>query len=372
MRIALVATGGFDRSGQTNVIPALLALVERLARENDVVVYVLRYHGEACRYRLLGATICNLGRPAGLLNQYRAARAAVERDGPFDVIHGYWAVPAGLVAAAVGRRLGIPSVVTCDSGEFVALPSIGYGQQLRMRSRLAVAAATRLATSVTVCTMFQSHLALRRRIKARVIPIGVDAEVFTPPASPPGDARPFRLLHIASLNPVKGQAVLLEALAELVRAGFDVTIDVAGEDTLGGSLRLAATRLHIADRVRFLGYLSSHDLVPLYHSAHLFVLSSLHEAAGVVLLEASACGVPVVGSAVGYLADWAPDASLTVPANDPRALANAIGGLLTDPQRRRAQAARAQAFAVAHDADWTAAAFQAHYAELRPASRRHR
>ncbi len=364
MRIALVATGGFDRSGRVNVIPALLALVERLARENDVVVYVLQYHDEPCRYQLLGATICDLGRPAGLLNQYRAARAAVARDGPFDVIHGYWAVPAGFVAAAVGRRLGIPSVVTCDSGEFVALPSIGYGQQLRIRSRLAVGAATRLATSVTVCTTFQAQLALQNGIKARVIPIGVDTQIFTPTASPRDVTPPFRLLHVASLNPVKGQAVLLEALRELVREGLDVTLQIAGEDTLGGALRGAATRLGIADRVRFLGYLSSHDLVPLYHSTDLFVLSSLHEAAGVVLLEAAACGVPVVGSAVGFLADWSPDAALTVPANEPRTLATAIGALLTDPHRRHAQAARARAFAVAHDADWTAATFRTHYAEL--------
>lgn len=372
MRIAFVATGGFDRSGRVNVIPALLGLVARLARENTVVVYVLRYHDEPCCYPLQGATICDLGRPDGLWNQYRAVRAAIERDGPFDVIHGYWAVPAGLVAAVAGRRLGIPSIVTCDSGEFVALKSINYGQQLRTRSRLAVAAATRLATCVTVCTTFQAQLASQNGIKAHVVPIGVDRQIFTPARRPRAHMPPFKLLHVASLNPVKGQAVLLDALSTLVRGGLDVTLDVVGEDTMGGSLHATAERLGLSDRVRFLGFQSSHALVSLYHSAHLFVLSSLHEAAGVVLLEAAACGTPVVGSAVGFLADWSPDAALSVRTNDSRALATAIGALLTDPQRSQSLASRAHAFAVEHDADWTAVTFQTLYAELGRASRRRR
>ncbi len=204
------------------------------------------------------------------------------------------------------------------------------------------------------------------------MPIGVDTQIFMPSDGGRADTSPFRLLHVASLNPVKGQTILLEAVDALVRDGVDVTLDVVGEDTLSGSLRSAAARLGIADRVRFLGFRSSHDLVPLYHSAHLFVLSSLHEAAGVVLLEAAACGVPVVGSAVGYLADWAPDAAAAVPPNDPRALAAAIGALLADPPRRQALASRAQTFALEHDANATAAAFQSLYTELVQSSPRHR
>ncbi|MGC4081373.1 MAG: hypothetical protein QM736_04475 [Vicinamibacterales bacterium] len=56
MRIAFVATGGFDRSGQDRIIPSLLWLIERLARTHDVTVYVLRYHDTPCRYPLAGAT----------------------------------------------------------------------------------------------------------------------------------------------------------------------------------------------------------------------------------------------------------------------------------------------------------------------------
>jgi len=124
MRIALVVTGGFDRSGRERVIPSLLWLVERLARRHEVFVYVLRYHDKPCRYNLAGATIQDLGRPKGLCRQYAALSSAMRADCPFDIIHAYWGLPAGLLATIIGRRLGVPSVVTCDSGEFVALPRI--------------------------------------------------------------------------------------------------------------------------------------------------------------------------------------------------------------------------------------------------------
>ena len=144
MRIALVVTGGFDSSGRQHVIPTLLALVERLSRRHEVFVYVLRYLAQPSTYRLLGVTVRDLGRPTGVRQQYGRLIAALKSDGPFDVLHAYWGIPAGLVTALAGRRSTCTTVVTCDSGEFVALPDIGYGSQLRIRQRLAMRATAQL------------------------------------------------------------------------------------------------------------------------------------------------------------------------------------------------------------------------------------
>src|SRR5262245_12876199 len=133
MRIALVVTGGFDASGRQYVIPTLLSLVERLARRHDVFVYVLRYHAQPSTYTLVGASIRDLGRPNGVRHQYGRLVTALKHDGPFSVLHAYWGLPAGLVTAVAGKRLRVPSVITLDSGEFVALPDIEYGSQLRAR-----------------------------------------------------------------------------------------------------------------------------------------------------------------------------------------------------------------------------------------------
>ncbi len=363
VRIALVVTGGVDQSGREKVIPAVLWLIERLARQHDVFVYALRYHEQPCSYPLLGAIVRDLGRPAGAVRQYTALLAALKHDGPFDVVHGYWALPAGLAAAAAARRLGIPSVVTCDSGEFSAIREIDYGLQIRWRQRTAVSAALKLASRVTVCTAYMERLARAHGTIPVVIPLGVDGHVFTPPPQPPAGP-PWRLLNVASLNPVKDHRTLIEALRIVVDQVGDVHLDLAGEDTMRGTLRDAVARLAIDNRVTFHGPLPSDEVAALYRRAHLFVLSSRHEAAGVVALEAAASCVPVVGTSVGYVADWTPLSARAVPPADPRGLADAIVGLLNDPAARRRLASSAHDWAVAHDADWSAAEFTRLYASL--------
>jgi glycosyltransferase involved in cell wall biosynthesis len=361
VRIALVVPGGVDASGRERVIPSLLSLIARLAATSESLVYVLRYHPEPRSYSLLGATVHDLGSPRGVRRQYRALMRALRRHGPVDVIHGWWALPSGFVASAVGRRLGIPSVVTCDSGEFVQIPDIAYGSQLHWRQRLAVAATLRLATRVTVCSRYQAELASACGARAEIVPIGVDKSLFVPAARVEGP--PWRLLHVASLNRVKDQPTLLAGFQRLIDRGIDAHLDIVGEDTLNGAIQDLAGTLGIGARVTFHGFLCSEELVPLYQRAHLLVVSSRHEAAGVVVLEAAACSTPVVGTRVGYLADWTPDNAVTVPPRDAPALAAAVADLLCDRSKRDGIAKSAREWALAHDADWTAQQFERIYRE---------
>src|SRR6266446_2244036 len=104
MRIGLVVTGGVDASGRERVVPALLWLIERLARRHDVHVFALHYYREPCTYSLLGATVHDVGRvdgPPGLRRLRVRARLqqALQARGPFDLLHAYWGMP-GIVATA--------------------------------------------------------------------------------------------------------------------------------------------------------------------------------------------------------------------------------------------------------------------------------
>jgi len=155
-----------------------------------------------------------------------------------------------------------------------------------------------------------------------------------------------------------------EAVALLRARGVDVRLTLVGEDTLSGSLQALAAGLGVGDRVTFQGFLPSDRLPELYTQAHLYVQSSRHEAAGVAVLEAAAAGVPVVGTAVGYVKDWARLRAVAVPPGDPGWLAEAIADLLRDPDRRARLAAAARAWVVIHDADWTAARFEEIYRAL--------
>lgn len=365
MRLAMVVTGGLHPSGREQVVPSLLALFERLARTHDVHAFAVRHLPQPHTYTLRGITVHDLGRPTAPLGlrrraQGRALGRAMAEVGAFDLVHGFWADPAGLLAARMGRRFHIPSVVTCDSGEFVAIPDIGYGSQRTFRGRARVREACKAADRVHVCTAFMRTLASQHGVDASVIPLGI---ITTEDASRPERSHGLRLLQVASLSHVKNQVVLIEAVALLAR-DIDVRLDLAGEDTLDGSLQAYARDLEIADRVVFHGYVTNDQLAPLFASADMYVQSSWHEAAAVSVLEAAAAGIPVVGTKAGYIADWSPDRAVAVDAATPHALANAIRALHTDRSRANAMSAAARVWARAHDADWTAAQFDQLYREL--------
>jgi len=371
MKIAVVVTGGLHPSGLDQVVPAWLALFERLARSHEIHAFALRHLSEPQTYPLRGFTVHDLGRPSAPLGfarraqEYALARALGEH-GPFDVVHGFWADPAGQLAARAGRRLKIPSVVTCDSGEFVSVPSIKYGSQRTWRGRRAVQDACALASRVHVCSHFMAALAAARGIKATIIPltsVTSRAATIKPPSRRSADA-PFRLVQVASLSKVKNQRLLIDAL-RIVREKIDATLDLVGEDTLGGSLQQHTAAIGLAPHVTFHGFLQQDKVLDVLAGADLYVQSSLHEAAGVSVLEAAAAGVPAVGTQAGYVADWSPLKAMAVGDAIPESLADAILALHADGDRRRSMAAAARTFAIAHDATWAAAKFDEMYRSLK-------
>lgn len=362
MRIALIVPGGLHPSGSAQVVPALLWLIERLAGDHEVHAFALRHLAEPATYPLAGATIHDLGRPQGTWAQWRELRRALVSCGRFDVLHGYLAHPAGMLAAIAGRTLKTPTVVSCDSGEFVALGDIGYGSQLRPSGRAAVAIACRLATRVHVTTRFMADQAQAHGVDAIRIPLGVDTgRVSVRP--PLAEGPPWRLLQVASLNRVKDQSTLLTAL-RIVREKTDVRLDLVGEDTLGGVLQRQAADSGLDDAVSFHGWRSHDALRPFHDAAHLYVQSSRHEGAGIAVLEAGASGVPIAGTAVGYVSDLAPQAAMAVPPSDPVALAAAVIRLLQNPTERSSIADAAREFARSRDADWTSRKLVELYASI--------
>ena len=199
-------------------------------------------------------------------------------------------------------------------------------------------------------------------VAAHRIPLGVDLAAW-PPRDPVrrDPNRPARLVHVASLNPVKDQSTLLRALASLMRSGVDFEMSVVGEDTLNGSIQSMAAELRLSERVRFLGFLPQRQLRPIVEAADLMVLSSRHEAGPLALLEAAVAGVPTVGTAVGHIREWSPAAAACVPVGDWARLGERIGQLLQDEDLRLRIAREALRKAVSEDANYTAECFQRLY-----------
>jgi glycosyltransferase involved in cell wall biosynthesis len=361
MRIAWIVPGGVDASGIERVIPALLWQIERLAARHDLHVFALRQHDRACDYHLLGATVHSLA-PARAGGGWLSVERGLRDHGPFDLLHAFWAGLPALFAGVGGRRRRVPVLVTIGGGELAACREIDYGGQIRWTSRTVVAASLRLAHRVTVATRVVGAQLAAKGYAADVVPLGAPSDRFTPPSTAP--ARPWRLLHVGSLNRVKDQRTLLATLAAIVRREPDVTLEIVGEDTLGGAIQREAVALRLDRHVEFAGWQPSSALAERYRRAHLLLISSRHESGPVVALEAALCGTPTVGTSVGHVADWAPSLASAVPVGDADAFAGAVIELLHDDDRRRAMAAAARTFALEHDADWTANRFDQLYRQL--------
>ncbi|HVN43753.1 MAG TPA: glycosyltransferase [Steroidobacteraceae bacterium] len=365
MNIGLVVPGGVDPSGEYRVIPALLALMRRLARHHDLRVFALHQQEQPSRWELLGSPVWNIG---ARQTRTRAVRTICRQHQvrPLDLVHAIWSGTSGLVAVAAARILGIPSLVHVAGGELVALPEIGYGGRLSWKGRLREAVILRGATQVSAASgpMIASLAALG--IRARRVPLGVDLEAWPPRAPVRRSAQQAaRLIHVASLNRVKDQTTLLRALAALREWGLDFQMQMVGEDTLRGEIQALAERLGLLASVRFHGFLTQRALRPLLEAAHVMMLASRHEAGPLALLEAAVVGVPTVGTAVGEIADWAPQAALAAPVGDAARLAEHVARLLSDEDLRLRIAHEAWLRATREDADFTARSFESIYEELR-------
>lgn len=364
MKLAMVVPGGVDRSGEYRVIPALLALVARLAERHEVHVFALAQEPRPARWMLAGAHIHNIGaRPR--VPRCVAALIGEHRRAPFGLVQAIWSGPVGLIAAIAARLVGTPCAIHLAGGELAADEHSRYGALLHRRWRIIEPRVLRAADAVTAASAPIIEAAARLGVDAQRVPLGVELEWWRPRAPRPRDpSGPLRVIHVATLNRVKDQSTLMHALRRVADEGVDFHLDVVGEDTLDGRIQALAARIGLASRCTFHGFRTQRQLRPLMDAADLHVFSSRHEAGPLVMLEAAIAGVPTVGTHVGHAAEWPAEAVLSVPVGDAMALAKAVRLLASDEPRRFRMAEAAHRLALAEDAAHSAACFDRIYARL--------
>jgi glycosyltransferase involved in cell wall biosynthesis len=181
------------------------------------------------------------------------------------------------------------------------------------------------------------------RSRMTLVPSGVNLERFRPdgPAEPRSD-RP-RILSVGRLVERKGFEDLIRAMPSVPRAECMIVGGQPADEPYARKLHALAERCRVADRVRLAGAVSTQDIPRWYRSADVLAATPWYEPFGLTPLEAMACGVPVVGTAVGGLVDTVVDGVTgdLVQARNHRALGSALRRLLGDDMRRYSYSAAA-------------------------------
>ena len=279
----------------------------------------------------------------GHMDQFAAALARCWRRWRPDLVHAHFWM-SGWAAQEAAWPLGIPLVQTFHALGVVKRRHQGPKdtsppERFSVEERLALTADHVIAT----CSDEAFELARMGCSAGRtsIVPCGVDVDLFRPdPAARPRLGRRRRLLVVSRLVERKGIGDAVRALAEvegaeLVVAGGPPSSELAS-DPEATRLTQLARRLGVVDRVELRGQVERPQLPALYRSADVVVCVPWYEPFGIVPLEAMACGVPVVATAVGGQVDTVVDGvtGVHVPPRYPDALTQALVGLLADRRRR--------------------------------------
>jgi glycosyltransferase involved in cell wall biosynthesis/phosphoheptose isomerase len=349
----LATLGGVDAGGQNVHVAALACGVAR--RGAQVVVHTRRDDPALpARVELAPGVVVHhvdAGPPEAIpkdellpfMDGFADELGRAWREDRPDVVHAHFWM-SGHAAMRAARELGIPVVQTFHALGVVKRRYQGE-KDTSPPERFAIEReiVRRADEIVATCTdeVFELARLGAQRPKLTVVPCGVDLELFGPDG-PRDPRRPGlrRLLCVGRLVERKGIGNVIEALAELP----DTELVVAGGPPaaeLGSSreaarLRQIAEEHGVADRVDLRGRIERVDLPALMRSADVVVCAPWYEPFGIVPLEAMACGVPVVASAVGGMIDTVVDGvtGVHVPPRDPERLAATLRPLLEDRARR--------------------------------------
>ncbi|HJY77003.1 MAG TPA: glycosyltransferase family 4 protein [Burkholderiales bacterium] len=276
---------------------------------------------------------------------YRGALSLVERlrrERGFDLVDAHYFYPDGVAAAMLGRRLGVPAVITARGTD------VNLIAQHRIPRRMIRWAANQAGAIVAVSQALKEKLAALgvERERIHVLRNGVDLELFHPQNRDALRAqlelRAPTLLSVGNLLAFKGHGVAIEALS-LLR---DYELVIAGDGPDRAAFEALARECGVSARVRFVGSLSQQDLRRYYCAADALVLASSREGWPNVLLEAMACGTPVIATAVGGVPEivTSRNAGAVVQERSAPALARAVRELFARPPERAATRRFAEEF----------------------------
>lgn len=327
-RLAVLSLGGIGAGDYSQGVPVVESLVRDLSADYDLCVYLLNkpdsdYCPDGFRIRV------------PLLRHFQSLQLFFmlvwdHFRAPFNAVHCLWGFPLGIVGAVFRKWFKVKLIIHLQGADSVALPQLNYGVFLSPWASRFVRWSYSKADVLIALTHFQVTRLRKNQIlrPVTVCPYGANLDIFMPRHL--SLQTPYRFIHVANLNLIKNQSMLLEAFA-LICKEVPATLTIVGHDALNGSIQQLCQNLGLQSQVTFKGPLPHRSVALEMQASHIMLLTSHYEAQAVVVNEALACGTVVCGSHVGLLADLSDTCCLTVSPSDSKALAEKVLKLLADP-----------------------------------------
>lgn len=313
-----------------------------------------------------------------LLWPARAVATALHVFAP-DVIHLHEPLVLGWSGLRAGQRLGVPTIFTAHQLPWFAA---AYTPRLPGLPRLVELLLWQYArwflrqcTAVVAATTTIGQIVARQTgVRTHIIGLGIDLQRYSPRPDNAVEDRQLRqkyrlhptqpvLIHVGRLDKDKSVEEVLRAAAQ-VFPWADAQLVIVGDGSQRSALMALSQQLGIAERCHFTGYVApdNDDLPGLYRLATVFVTASTIETFGLVVVEAMACGCPVVAPAATCMPEIITPYrnGLLAPPHEPAALANQLNWLLEHPAEAAAMAAEGKVLAQKYGR----MAMFAHYCDL--------
>jgi len=300
------------------------------------------------RFEEAGASVVAINYEDGAINYYRKLQQLIEKNS-IERLH----VTFFDYFRAVGwlaRLQGTKSIVYEMGNGGVFKAQSWKRQLLHLRNRFMTAPFDRM---IAISDYIKEQLLAAGIADDKIVVrhLGVDTERFKPDVTARQRLaseyaiRPDEIVlsTVSYLRPIKNPQILVQACGVLAQRGVAARLFVAGDGEMLGELQQLAGTLGISERVHWLGLVA--NPTALLQASDLFLLATVGEAFGLVLPEAMACGVPVIGACAGAIPEVVKDGEtgLLVKPLDPVSLADGIESLARDPVRRKKMSQQATA-----------------------------
>ena len=259
-----------------------------------------------------------------------------------DVIIAFFGVPSGAAAWCANIISGIPYYISLRGGDVPGFRPYDFALYHKLIAPFLRRIWRRSSGLVANSTGLKNlAVAFNDRVPISVIPNGVDLKYYAPVER---DWDQPRMLFVGRLVYQKGLDILFEALKDLTSHPWKLSL--VGDGPQREKLQSIVHQYGISDRVHFKCWLDGDDLVTQLQEANLFVFPSRHEGMPNAVLEAMACGLPVIASHIAGNEELVIDGEngLLVPSEDSVALRDAMSELLGSPSKRQRMGATGRQF----------------------------